>query len=148
MKTKAMTSILALAVVTVTVALAQERFDMLVRQDFFAGFNGNREALERGMKITEDTLAKDPNHAEARVWHGSGILYLSGQAFQKGDQQNGMKLWRQGLDEMEQAVRLAPNNVAVLIRGHGRERRNLFSSSDAFARLFSKFLRAFKWRNL
>jgi len=33
MKTKAMTSILALAVVTVTVALAQERFDMLVRQD-------------------------------------------------------------------------------------------------------------------
>src|SRR5207247_5545202 len=93
----------------------QERFDMLVRQDFFAGFNGNREALERGMKITEDTLAKDPNHAEARVWHGSGILYLSGQAFQKGDQQNGMKLWRQGLDEMEQAVRLAPNNVAVLI---------------------------------
>src|SRR5437867_9616380 len=100
MKTKAMTSILALAVLTVTVALAQERFDMLVRQDFFAGFNGNREALERGMKITEDTLAKDPNHAEARVWHGSGILYLSGQAFQKGDQQNGMKLWRQGLDEM------------------------------------------------
>src|SRR5881628_1869485 len=89
MKTKAMTSILALAVLTVTVALAQERFDMLVRQDFFAGFNGNREALERGMKITEDTLAKDPNHAEARVWHGSGILYLSGQAFQKGDQQNG-----------------------------------------------------------
>ena len=88
---------------------------MLVRQDFFAGFNGNREALERGMKITEDTLAKDPNHAEARVWHGSGVLYLSGQAFQKGDQQNGMKLWRQGLDEMEQAVRLAPNNVAVLI---------------------------------
>ena len=78
MKTKAMTSILALAVVTVTVALAQERFDMLVRQDFFAGFNGNREALERGMKITEDTLAKDPNHAEARVWHGSGILYLAG----------------------------------------------------------------------
>jgi len=115
MKTKAMTSILALAVVTVTVALAQERFDMLVRQAFFAGFNGNREALERGMKITEDTLAKDPNHAEARVWHGSGVLYLSGQAFQKGDQQNGMKLWRQGLDEMEQAVRLAPNNVAVLI---------------------------------
>src|SRR5437667_6253949 len=81
----------------------------------FAGFNGNREALERGMKLTEDTLAKDPNHAGARVWHGSGVLYLSGQAFQKGDQQNGMKLWRQGLDEMEQAVRLAPNNVAVLI---------------------------------
>jgi len=67
------------------------------------------------MKLTEDTLAKDPNHAGARVWHGSGVLYLSGQAFQKGDQQNGMKLWRQGLDEMEQAVRLAPNNVAVLI---------------------------------
>src|SRR5262245_30026314 len=115
MKIKAMTLILALAVLTVTGALAQQRFDMIVRQDFFAGFNGNREALERGMKITEDTLAKDPNHAEARVWHGAGILYLAGQAFQKGDQQNGMKLWRQGLDEMEQAVRLAPNNVAILI---------------------------------
>jgi len=34
MKTKAMTSILALAVVTVTVALAQERFDIAVPPGF------------------------------------------------------------------------------------------------------------------
>ncbi|HYR44674.1 MAG TPA: hypothetical protein VER98_16705 [Terriglobia bacterium] len=108
----------ALAVSATGLGLAQQlqqRFDMIVRQDFFAGFAGDKEAFARAMKVTEDMLAKDPNHAAARVWHGAGILASSGQAFQKGDSQNGMKLWQQGLDEMEQAVRQAPNNVAVVI---------------------------------
>ena len=48
------------------------RFDHKVREDFFAGIGGNKEALDRAMKITDEVLAKDPNHAEALVWHGSG----------------------------------------------------------------------------
>src|SRR3989442_4226432 len=106
---------IAVFVLTAACVIAQQRFDMIVRQDFFAGFAGNKEALARGMKVTEEMLAKEPNHAEAGVWHGSGLLFLSGAAFQNGDAQNGMKLWQQGLGEMEQAVRLAPNNVGVLI---------------------------------
>src|SRR5215467_7557160 len=91
--------------------LMQARFDMLVREDMFAGFAGNKEAFDRAMKLTEETLAKDPKHAEAKVWHGSGVFFQAGQAFQKGDMQNGIILWQKGLDEMEQAVKLAPDNV-------------------------------------
>jgi len=101
--------------ITVSVAFAQQRFDMLVREDFFAGMSGDTARFEKAMKVTEETLAKDPNHAEAKVWHGSGVLFQAGQAFQKGDFQQGMKAWDQGLAEMEQAVNLAPSNVAVLI---------------------------------
>jgi tetratricopeptide (TPR) repeat protein len=95
--------------------MAQQRFDMKVREDFFAGAAGNKEALERAMKVTAETLARDPKHAEAKVWHGTGLLIGSNEAFQKGDVPNGLELWRQALEEMEQAVLLAPDNIAVLI---------------------------------
>jgi len=100
---------------TVSIAIAQQRFDMLVREDFFAGMSGDSARFEKAMKVTEETLAKDPNHAEAKVWHGSGVFFRAGQFFQKGDFQQGMTAWDQGLAEMEQAVNLAPSNVAVLI---------------------------------
>src|SRR5262245_35444171 len=99
----------------VPLALAQQRFDMLVREDFFAGMSGDTARFEKAMKVTEDTLSKDPNHAEAKVWHGSGVLFRAGQAFQKGDFQKGMKAWDEGLAEMEQAVNRATSNVAALI---------------------------------
>jgi tetratricopeptide (TPR) repeat protein len=92
-----------------------DRFDYLVREDFFAGYAGDREALSRAMKLCEETLAKDPKHAEALVWHGGGLLFLSGQAFQGGDIAKGMQMWQKGLDEMDQAVALQPDNVAVRI---------------------------------
>lgn len=31
----------------------EERFDLLVREDLFAGFGGDKEALARGMKICD-----------------------------------------------------------------------------------------------
>jgi tetratricopeptide (TPR) repeat protein len=95
--------------------LAAERFDYLVRGDFFAGFAGDHAALERAMKLCEEILAKDPQHAEALVWHGSGTFFLSGQAFQKGDYAKGGELYERGLKEMDGAVALAPENVGVLI---------------------------------
>ena len=46
-------------------ATAQERFDLRVRTDFFAGFAGNQQALDRAMKLCEEELARNPANAEA-----------------------------------------------------------------------------------
>ena len=94
---------------------AAERFDSLVRSDFFAGMAGDKAAMDRAMKLCEDTLAKDPKHPEALVWHGSGLIVNSGFAFRASDFQKGGELQARGLNEMAQAVGLAPENVAVLI---------------------------------
>ena len=94
---------------------AQDRFDMVVRNDFFAGFNGDREALARAMKTSEADLAANPKHAEAMVWHGSGLFFLSGQAARENDLPKAAELYRKGLDQMAAAVALEPENVAVLI---------------------------------
>jgi tetratricopeptide (TPR) repeat protein len=93
----------------------EKRFDYLVRGDFFAGLAGDDAALDRAMKICEETLAKNPKHAEAMVWHGGGLLFTSSKYFQKGDFQKGMELWNRGVKEMDEAVALEPNNVGVLI---------------------------------
>jgi tetratricopeptide (TPR) repeat protein len=98
-----------------SLAMAQQRFDMLVREDFFEGLAGNSERFERAMKTIEDTLAKDPQHAEAKVWHGAGVFHRASRAFEAGDMKKGMELWYRGLGEMEEAVKLAPANVGVLI---------------------------------
>jgi len=91
------------------------RFDMEVRADFFAAFSGDMVRFERGMARCEEELAKNPNHAEAMVWHGSGVFFRAGMAFQKGDIQNGMALYQRGLGEMQHAVEIAPDNVGVRI---------------------------------
>ena len=91
------------------------RFDHQVRNDFFAGFSGNNEAMARAMTVTEATLASDPNHAEALVWHGAAIYYQAGQAFQKGDVQKGMELATKGVAEMDKAVALAPDHIGVRV---------------------------------
>ena len=94
---------------------AQERFDTVVRNDFFSGFGGNREALERAMKKSEAVLASNPKHAEAMVWHGSGTFAQSRTAVQNGDLPKAGELYKKGLDEMAAAVALEPDNVAVVI---------------------------------
>ncbi len=94
---------------------AQPRFDLKVRNYFFAGFSGDAESLQKGMKMCEETLATDPKNAEALVWHGAGVYYESGQAFQKGDQEKGMQMFQQGVKEMDQAVEMAPDSIGVRI---------------------------------
>ena len=94
-------------------AVAAERFDFKVRNDFFAGFAGSQESLQRGMKTCEEILAGNPKHAEAMVWHGAGLFFLSGQAFQKGDVAKGQDLWARGLKEMDDAVALEPDSIGV-----------------------------------
>jgi len=92
-----------------------ERFDYLVREDYFAGLAGDQAALERAIKVCEEALAKNPKHAEALVWHGSGLMLRSRFAFQKGDIRNGAQWWERGLDEMDQAAGIEPSNIGVLI---------------------------------
>jgi pentatricopeptide repeat protein len=92
-----------------------ERFDEKVRADFFDGLRGDQEAMNRAMKVCEDTLAKNPKHAEAMVWHGAGIIAESRDAFRTGDKAHGIELYSKGLAEMDEAVTLAPDNVGVRI---------------------------------
>lgn len=96
-------------------APAQERFDLKVRQDFFAGFSGNQDALDHGLKACEDALAANPKNAEAMVWHGAGLFFEAGQQFRAGDQQRGAELWTKGLKEMQTAVDLEPDSIGVRI---------------------------------
>lgn len=114
---------------------ARERFDFLVRADFFAGFEGDQAALERGMKTCEERLAKNPKHAEALVWHGGGLVFRAGQQFQKGDFQRGMETWSRGLKEMDAAIAMEPENVGVLIpRGATLLVASRFAKPEAEAR--------------
>ncbi|HEY1911992.1 MAG TPA: tetratricopeptide repeat protein [Vicinamibacterales bacterium] len=91
------------------------RFDMVVRADFFAGFAGSDARLAKAMAACEAALAADPKNAEALVWHGAGLAFKAGMAFRKGDQETGIALWTRGLQEMDSAVSMAPENVGVLI---------------------------------
>lgn len=92
-----------------------ERFEFKVRQDFFDGMRGDAAALDRAQKVCEDTLAKNPNHAEALVWHGAALAARSRDAFAKGDRAKGMELYQKGTGEMDHAVELAPTSPGVRI---------------------------------
>jgi len=112
------TTIAAVIIFTAGALLSQDRFDMKVRNYFFAGLAGDDASLQKGMKICEDILANDPKQPEALVWHGTGLVSESRKAFQKGDQRTGAALWQRGLDEMDQAEAIAPNDLGVrIVRG-------------------------------
>jgi tetratricopeptide (TPR) repeat protein len=108
-------ALLGLALLASLATLAQQRFDFKVREDMFAGMDGDTAAFERAMKLIADTLAADPNHAEALVWRGDGRLFLAGQAFQRGAIAEGQALTAQGTADMDRAVALAPNDIAVRV---------------------------------
>jgi hypothetical protein len=97
------------------VLLQDDNLDSIVRSDFFAGMMGNKVRLDRGMKYCEDLLDKNPKHAEALVWHGGGLLVRAVHAYTKGDDAAGEKLWKTGIEEMNQAAALEPNNMKVKI---------------------------------
>jgi len=92
-----------------------QRFDSKVREDFFAGFAGDNARLERGMKTCEQALAANPKDPSALVWHGGGLYYQSGIAYRNGDIATGAKLRRQGTQEMNDAVALAPDSLQTRV---------------------------------
>jgi hypothetical protein len=90
-------------------------FEYQVRSDFFDGLRGDTAALDRAVKVCDDALARRPDHAEALVWHGAAMMARARLAFGAGDRATGMKLYQQGLGEMDRAVALAPDRVGVRI---------------------------------
>ena len=89
------------------------RFDFKVREDMFAGFDGDKEALDRAMALIASTLAVTPDHAEALGWRGAARLFQSGVAFQRGGIGDGRRLAGEGLADLERAVTLAPGSIGV-----------------------------------
>ena len=67
------------------------------------------------MILCEETLAKNPRHAAAMVWHGSGLIGMSATPFRQGDIAKGMDLWTRGLKEMDDAVAIAPDSLQTII---------------------------------
>src|SRR4051794_20746278 len=94
---------------------AQERFDLIVREDFFAGMFGDTARLDKGMRYTEKILGRDPRHPQALLWHGSGLCTRAANAWTAGDDRLGRRLWKQGLDEMNRARALAPADLGMKI---------------------------------
>jgi hypothetical protein len=93
----------------------EERFDYKVRDDLFAGFDGDKEALQRGLETCEEALGENPRHAEALVWRGAVRVFKSRTAFMTGAPALGMKYWTTGLKDMDDAVDIAPDDIGVLI---------------------------------
>jgi pimeloyl-ACP methyl ester carboxylesterase len=89
------------------------RFDFKVRDDMFAGFDGDKEAFERAVKLIAETLARDPDNAEALTWRGAARLFRAGQAFQRGAWQEGQALARQGLADLDRGVALKPDSIGT-----------------------------------
>jgi hypothetical protein len=126
---------------TLRSAPAQEtaRFDMKVRESFFTGFGGDKDALTRAMKAAEEALAANPKNAEALVWHGAGITFQAGQEFTSGNQEKGMELWQKGMKEMQTAIDLAPESPSVIIpRGADLLRSSRYVSDPEYAQSLVK----------
>lgn len=110
-------TVTALGILLATTAgpLLAQRFDNLVRADFFAGYGGDAARLARAMDTCEKALASDPKNAAALVWHGGGLYFQSGQQFRAGDWQAGLEMQKRGLKEMDDAVALRPDDLQTLI---------------------------------
>jgi len=106
---------MALAASTQSAPAAPQRFDYLVRADFFAGAAGDEARLAHVEEVCERAIADNPVHPEAHVWRGAAALVRAGRAFQKGDMAAGGPLFDRGIREMGEAVALAPDNPGVLI---------------------------------
>ena len=96
-----------LVVATVAFAQSSERFDLLVRGDMFAGFEGDEEAFDRALALCEKRLADNPNHAQALVWHGAATFFRGGRALAAGGRDQALAFFRQGSAEMNRAVALS-----------------------------------------
>jgi tetratricopeptide (TPR) repeat protein len=111
---RAMTA-LAIFFAAAAAPLLAQRFDNVVRADFFAGYQGDAARLARAMDTCEKALAADPKNAAALVWHGGGLYFQSGQKFRAGDWQKGLEMQERGLKEMDDAVALRPDDLQTLI---------------------------------
>lgn len=106
---------LALAMGLLPAQKVEERFEQLVREDFFAGMSSDQARFNRGMQKCEEVLAKDPKNPSALVWHGTGLFVRSGVAYRQGDTASGQELNQRAMKEMGDAVALAPESLQTRI---------------------------------
>ncbi len=93
----------------------ERRFDLIVREDIFAGFGGDEDALKRGENACENALKANPKNAEAMVWRGAIHVFQAGRLFGQKKPVQAIPLWTAGLKDMDDAVKLEPDNVGVRI---------------------------------
>jgi tetratricopeptide (TPR) repeat protein len=109
------TAIVLLAAAALT---AQVRLDTSsLRNDLFAGFAGDQEAVTRVLDASERLLAELPDHPQALVWHGAATLGRSQRVLQD-NRDAGIAMFQRAIGEMDRAVELAPDDGEVrAIRG-------------------------------
>ncbi len=103
--------LLGLLLAVPTVADEPDPFHQTAGELFYAGFAGDEEAFERGMKFVEETLAADPDHPGALVWQATGWSVQSGTAFARGDWKTGQALLDKSLVQFNRAVAVAPHSL-------------------------------------
>ena len=74
-----------------------------------------RRGWRAGWKRANGRSTANPKHAEALVWHGAGPRVPRRHGVPTRRRADGMELWGRGLAEMDEAVALEPDNVAVRI---------------------------------
>ena len=95
-----------------------ERFDLLVRDDFFAGMAGDRERYQKAMDICRERLAVNPQHAGAMSFHGWGLLIAAQWKTDEDQAEEAARLREQGMQEINMAATLEPDSVGpLLVRG-------------------------------
>ncbi|MGI9519313.1 MAG: hypothetical protein ACR2NP_19840 [Pirellulaceae bacterium] len=96
----------------------QERFDLLVRDDFFAGMAGDRERYQKAMNVCEERLATNPQHAGAMSFHGWGLLIAAQWKTEEEKHEEADQLRQKGMQEINMAATLEPDSVGpLLVRG-------------------------------
>lgn len=102
----------AAAAAAATPATVSAALPAPVMADLFNGFGGNADALKRAMDATAQTIAANPEHAQALAWHGAATLaYSSSTASLSGLERIG--LFQRANQEMDKAVSLAPDDARV-----------------------------------
>jgi tetratricopeptide (TPR) repeat protein len=80
------------------------------------GVEGDRKAVKRAKNLFEKLLELEPQNIEALAWYGS-VLTLRGRDV--GFPISKLKYVNNGIEKMDKAVELAPDNVSVrMIRAH------------------------------
>ena len=92
----------------------RQRFDISCAPISSRGSPATRRGWSKGMAACERVLADNPNHAEALVWHGAGLAFSAGRAFQKGDMKPAASCGSAASRRWTKAVALEPDNVGVL----------------------------------
>ncbi|MGH9660828.1 MAG: hypothetical protein ACRD96_19930 [Bryobacteraceae bacterium] len=106
----------ALTLFAVSAFAQPERFDLIVREDLFAGYlSDDMERFNKGLKVCDDRLAANPKDVAPLAWRGSATTYLAIREYEAGNRAAGDKLWNQAGRMFDQAYALGgPDNVGVL----------------------------------